>query len=338
MSSTVALWEPTITDVLEARKVIRRYLRPTPLVEVPALGRMLGCQVWLKCENLQPVGAFKVRGGLNLMSRLSDEERRRGVITASTGNHGLSIAYAARTFGVQAIIGAPVGANPFKIEAIRSLGAEVWLTGKDFDEARLAVEEMARERGLRYIHSMNEPYLIAGVGTATLEVMEELPEVDVILVPVGGGSGASGACITAKALKPEAKVIGVQAEGAPAMYMSWKERRLVGTGTANTVADGLATRVAMELPMKILWRLLDDMILVSDDEILSAIFLLATSAHQIAEGAAAATLAAAIKMKEFLEGKRVVLMISGANIDASLLTRVFQTYRPQKELTFRPQN
>jgi len=316
------IWEPTIVDVLEARKVIAGYLKPTPLLKPSALEALLGCEVFLKCENMQPVGAFKVRGGLNLMARLTSEERQNGVITASTGNHGLSIAYAARAFGVRAIIGAPVGANPFKIDAIRRLGAEVWLTGKDFDEAREAVEKRAAPEGYRYIHSMNEPLLIAGVGTAALEILEEVPRVDYIFVPVGGGSGAAGACIVAKAINPNIKVIGVQAEGAPAMYLSWKAKHLVSTETAETIADGLATRVAMELTMRILWRLLDDMVLVSDEEIKDAIVILMDSAHQIAEGAGAAPLAAALKMKDFLAGKRVALVLSGGNLTLDIMVDI----------------
>jgi len=316
------LLEPTMTDIYKARSVINKFLRPTPLLKPPSLEKLLGCETWLKCENMQPVGAFKIRGGVNLISQLSPEERKKGVITASTGNHGLSIAYASQVFGARAIIAAPEGANPFKIESIRQLGAEVILTGKDFDEARETVERMASEEGYRYIHSMNEPLLIAGVGTAYLEILEEVPDLDYIFVPVGGGSGACGACIVAKTLNPKIKVIGVQAEGAPAMYLSWKNRRLLKTEKVETIADGLATRVAMELPMKILWRLLDDMMLVSDQQIKNAIFHLLNTTHQVAEGAGAASLAAALKVKERLAGKKVALMLSGGNIDLELLRDV----------------
>ncbi|MCR4397790.1 MAG: threonine/serine dehydratase [Firmicutes bacterium] len=318
------LWEPTIADVMRARTVVSRFLRPTPLIRPPALEAALGCEVFLKCENLQPVGVFKVRGGLNLLSRLTPEEKRTGVITASTGNHGQSIAYAAKVFGVRAIIGAPEKANPYKVESIRRLGAEVVLHGRDFDEARLRVEELARQEGYRYIHSMNEPLLIAGVATAYLEILEEEPDIDYLFVPIGGGSGACGACIVAKSLNPRIRVIGVQAEKAPAFYLSWKNGRLVETESADTFAEGLATRVAFELPFYILRKYLDDLVLVSEEEMRQAIVLLLESAHQLAEGAGAAATAAARKMSKGLKGKRVALMLSGGNITLDQLRRVLQ--------------
>lgn len=316
------LWEPSIADVYRARTVVGRFLRPTPLIRPGALGEALGCETWLKCENLQPIGAFKVRGGLNLVSRLTPDERRNGVITASTGNHGQSIAYAARAFGVRAIIAAPEGANPYKVEAMRRLGAEVVLRGKDFDEARLWVEEEAQRQGYRYVHSMNEPLLIAGVATAYLEILEEVPDLDYIIVPIGGGSGACGACIVAKSLNPAIQVIGVQAERAPAVYLSWKQGRLVETPDCDTFAEGLATRVAFELPFSILRRYLDDMVLVSEDDMKDAVVLLLETAHQLAEGAGAAATAAALKMRNELAGKKVALMLSGGNITVDTLRSI----------------
>jgi len=193
MSALEEIWPgplPTVHDVYAARRVIAPHLPRTPLIHAPALDRLLGARVYVKCENTLPTGAFKVRGGINLVSRLSPDERRRGVITASTGNHGQSIAYAARMFGVRAIIGAPRDSNPIKVASMRALGAEVVLEGRDFDEAREWVERTARQEGYRYVHSANEPLLIAGVGTISLEVLEDLPEVDVIIAPIGAGSGA----------------------------------------------------------------------------------------------------------------------------------------------------
>src|SRR5215212_5176098 len=207
---------PTLRDVLRARHVISRYLSRTPLIRYPALDAATGLSLWLKHENHHPVGAFKVRGGLYLMSRLSDEERARGVIAASTGNHGQSVAYAARAFGVRAIVGVPEGANPLKVEAMRALGAEVLFYGRDFDEARQYVERLAADAGYRYIHSGDEPDLIAGVGTIALEVLEDEPAIDTLIVPVGGGSGASAAALVAKSIDPAIRVVGVQSEAAPA--------------------------------------------------------------------------------------------------------------------------
>src|SRR5689334_9909325 len=214
---TPSAWQiPTMADVLEARRRISAHLRPTPLYRYAGLDPLLEADVFVKHENHQPVGAFKVRGGINLVSQLTAEERARGLVTASTGNHGQSIAYAARVFGVPATICVPEDANPVKVASMRGLGAEVVFHGRDFDEAREHCERLADERGYRYVHSGNEPLLIAGVATETLEILEEQPATDVIVVPVGGGSGAAGACIVAKALEPRVEVIGVQSAAAPA--------------------------------------------------------------------------------------------------------------------------
>ena len=313
---------PTLDDVYRARRVIAPYLRPTPLVRSDALSELLGCQAYLKCENVQPIGVFKVRGGINLVSSLSDEERRRGVITASTGNHGQSIAYAARLFGVPAVIAAPEDCNPYKRRAMERLGARVMLVGKDFDESRVWVEEETARRGYRYVHAANEPLLIAGVGTMSLEIMEELPEVDIIINPLGGGSGCSGHCIVAKGIKPDVEVIGVQAERAPAVYLSWKAGELRETESSDTFAEGLATRVAFELPFSIIKDRIDDIVLVSEEEMRRAVIALLDSAHMLAEPAGAAPLAAALKMPERLRGKKVVLVLTGANITLEQLRAV----------------
>jgi threonine dehydratase len=286
---------PTLADVLEARGRISAHLRPTPLYGYASLNELLGAKVFVKHENHQPVGAFKVRGGVNLVSRLSPEERRRGVIAASTGNHGQSIAFAARLFGVRAVICVPEGANPVKAASIRGLEAELVVHGCDFDEARERAEDLAREHGYRYVHSGNEPLLIAGVGTETLEILEEQPRIEVIVVPVGGGSGAAGACIVAKAVNPSVRVIGVQSDAAPAAYRSWRERRLVGDRT-ETFAEGLATRTPFELPQRILWRWLDDFVLVSDDEIRAAQAVMIEATRNLIEAAGAAPLAAALRL------------------------------------------
>ena len=235
-------WQvPTLADVLKARRRILLHLRPTPLFGYAGLDELLGAKVFVKHENHQPVGAFKVRGGVNLISQLSAEERKRGVIAASTGNHGQSIAYAARLFGVRATICVPEQANPVKVASMRGLGAELIFHGRDFDDARQHCEQLASEHGHRYVHSGNEPLLIAGVATETLELLEEQPQTDVIVVPVGGGSSAAGACIVAKAINPAIKVIGVQSDAAPAAFRSWRERRLV-EDKMETCAEGLVVR------------------------------------------------------------------------------------------------
>ena len=309
---------PTFQDVLKARQIVRRYLPRTPLHFYPALGDLLGCQVYVKHENHQPVGAFKVRGGVYLTSQLSEDERRRGMITASTGNHGQSIAYAGRLFGVRAVIGVPEGANPGKVAAMRALGADVRFHGADFDAAREYVERLAADEGFRYVHAGNEPHLIAGVGTYALEILEDLPDVETILVPVGGGSGAAGICTVVKAAKPTVEVIGVQAAAAPAAYKSWKARRLVEDRT-ETFAEGLATRTAFSLPQRILWQHLDDFVLVSEEDMRQAIVLMLEQTHNLAEGAGAAAMAAAVNLKERLAGRKVAVVLSGGNLSVEKL-------------------
>ncbi len=315
-------WQlPALADVLEARLRIAAHLRPTPLFGYAASNEPVEAEVFVKHENHQPVGAFKVRGGVNLLSQLGAEERERGVIAASTGNHGQSVAYAARLFGVPATICVPEHANPVKVASMRGLGAELIFHGRDFDEAREHCEQLADERGYRYVHSGNEPLLIAGVATETIEILEEEPRIDVIVVPVGGGSGAAGACIVAKAINPAVKVIGVQSEAAPAAFRSWQERRLV-EDRMETFAEGLATRTAFELPQRILWQWLDDFVLVSDDEIRAAQALLIEATRNLVEAAGAAALAAGLRLRQQLSGKRVALIVSGGNVSREQLLDV----------------
>jgi threonine dehydratase len=286
---------------------------------------MLGFDYYAKCENAQPVGAFKVRGGVNLVGTASEDEKRAGVVSASTGNHGQSIAYAGSLFGVSVTMYAPAeNVNQMKIQAMRELGADVRLFGRDFDEAREESMRAAEKEGRRYIHTANEPKLIAGVGTIGLEIFEDLPDVDVIIAAVGGGSCASGNCIVAKHLNPDARVIAVQSDGAPACWNAFHNRELKPHSKMETVHEGLATRVPFELTFGVMWELLDDFILVSDREINQAIRLLAEHGKQIAEGAGAASLAAAIKLRDQLQGKKVVCILSGGNITMDRLAAVLQ--------------
>ena len=274
---------------------------------------MVGAQVFVKHENFNPTGAFKVRGGVNLVSTEADEVRGRGLIAASTGNHGQSVAYAARLFGIPAKICVPENANATKVRAMRELGAEVIFHGEDFDAAREHSASLASREGSRYVHSGDEPLLIEGVGTHTLEILDEEPDVDVIIVPIGGGSGAAGACVVAKALAPSAEVIGVQASAAPAAYLSWKSKALV-EDQMRTAVEGLATRTAFALPQEILWESLDDFVTVPDAEILRSTLTMIEHTRTLVESAGAAALAAALALKSRLSGKRVVLICSGANI------------------------
>src|SRR5215211_6905451 len=250
---------PGYADVVAARQFISEYLPKTPLVRSEKLSTALGCDYFIKLENLQPVGAFKVRGGVNLVGHVTREGRNQTLVTASTGNHGQSIAYAGRLFNTPVIVYAPAeNVNQAKLQAMRDLGAEVRLHGRDFDEARLETERVANAEGFRYVHSADEPHLISGVGTIGLEIFEDLPDVDVIIAPAGGGSCASGNCIVANELNPNVRVIAVQSEAAPAMWHAWRNRTLEPYPTMNTEHEGLATRVPFALPNKILWELLND--------------------------------------------------------------------------------
>jgi threonine dehydratase len=313
---------PDLADVLAARQRIAPYLRPTALYRYPVLDGLTGTRVWVKHENHQPVGAFKVRGGVNLLSQLDAEERGRGVIAASTGNHGQSVAYAAALFGVRAIVCAPEQANPVKVESMQALGAEVVQHGRDFDEAREHCEKLAAEHGYRYVHSGNEPALIAGVATYTLEILEAQPDTEVIVVPVGGGSGAAGACVVAKAVRPSIQVIGVQAEAAPAAYRSWRARALVEDTTA-TAAEGLATRTAFELPQRILWEKLDDFVLVSEAALRDATRTMIEKTRNLVEPAGAAALAAVLADPGRFAGRVVAVVCSGGNISPAQLTALW---------------
>jgi threonine dehydratase len=315
--------KPDLSDVLEARQTVAPFLQKTPLLHNSLLSGLLSAQVYVKYENHLPTNSFKVRGGINLLSHLSSNGNKQTVITASTGNHAQSISYASKLFRTRAIIAMPENANPLKIEATKSHGAEVLFHGRDFDEAREYVERLAEERGYRYIHSANEPLLISGVATLSLEIMEQLPDVDVIMVPVGGGSMASGACIVSKALNPKTKVIGVQSQNAPAAYKSWREDTLV-SDKMQTFAEGLATRVGFELTQMIIKDNLEDFILVSDDEIKRAMIKMIETTRNLTEAAGASPLAGALKIKDRLAGKKVVLVLSGSNISLTQLKQILE--------------
>ena len=309
---------PTLADVLAAHKTIAPYLPPTPLHHYPMLDQLLDAEVYVKHENYQPIGAFKVRGGINFMAHLDPATAKRGVVTASTGNHGQSIAYAAQVFGIKAAIVVPEGANPVKVEAMRAYGADVIFYGADFEASKAHCVTLEQEEGMRFISSGDEPLLVTGVGTHTLEIVQALPDVDVIIVPVGGGSGAAGASLTAKAVNPAIRVIGVQAEGAPAAYLTWRDRK-PHTAGIDTFAGGLQTGAPFMLPQEIMWQYMDDFVLVNDDELKQAVRLYLEKAKTLAEPAGAAPLAAALKLREQLAGLKVALILSGGNVSSDEL-------------------
>ena len=322
----VQLASPTLKDVYLARQIVGRFLPRTPLQFSVGLSEFLGAEVYLKHEDHMPLGAFKARGGINFIANLSVSERELGVITASTGNHGQSIANACNVFGAKAFITLPENANPLKVSAMRALGAELIFFGKTFDESRAHAEELAEKHGYRYVHPVNEPLLIAGVATETLEIIEELPDVDDIFLPLGGGSGVAGACIVTNAINPDIRVWAAQSESAPAGYLSWREGQLLQSPMA-TFAEGVATGYGYQLPQEIMRHKLHDFVLVSDDDIRYAMGLLIEKAHTMSEGAGATGTAASINRNIVILSKKVVLVITGGNVTLDQLTGAISVYQ-----------
>ena len=315
---------PSFADVLAAQNVLRGYLAPTPLHNYPVLDAATGAEVWVKHENYLPIGAFKLRGGVNFMAGLPEEQRKRGVVTASTGNHGQSVAYASRLFGAKAVISVPENANPVKLEAMRANGADVRLNGADFEQAKKHGERIADEEGMQFVSSGDEPALIAGVATHTLEVLQERPDIDALIVPVGGGSGASGASIVAKGVNPNIRTVAVCAEASPAAFLAWRDRAW-REAPNRTAAEGLATGAPYMLPQSILWELLDEFLTVSEEELFAAVRMYLEAAKTLAEPAGASPLAALLKMREEFAGKRVALILSGGNISPQQLRDVLES-------------
>ena len=313
---------PALRDMIEARARVYARMRPSPLLRHPLLAAWMGADVRVKHENHNPTCAFKIRGGINLVSRLTADERRHGVVSASTGNHGQSMALACHLHGVRCRIVVPVASNPDKMASMRASGAELLEHGRDFDEAREHVEDMAAREGWRYVHSANEPDLIAGVGTYALEIFEDLPDVDYVFVPIGGGSGAAGCCIVRTSVGSRAKIIGVQAERADAFARSWRGTERVVGERADTFAEGVATRVTFDLTFEVLKKELDDVVTLSEGELAEGVRTALSLTHNLAEPAGAAPLMAARKYGARLAGKKVACVMSGGNIDAATLRRV----------------
>ncbi len=313
---------PTYNDALAAAETVHEHLLPTLLCEWPLLCQRFGFRYFLKHENHHPTVAFKVRGGVHLVSQLSADERQRGIIGCSTGNHGQSLAFATKRFGIKCVIVVPENNNPVKNASMRSLGAELIEHGRDFDDAKVRCEQLVEQHGYRYVHSANEPQLIAGVGTMALEIFDQLPRPDVLLVPIGLGSGICGSALVAAQRNPKTAVIGVQSTGAPAVAESWKTGELVQHDRITTFAEGLATRVPAELTLDMIRRLVSDIVLVTDDEIRQAMRWIMESTRNLPEPAGAASTAAAWKIREHLAGKTVVGILSGGNCDVRLLPEI----------------
>ncbi|MFF4343071.1 threonine/serine dehydratase [Kitasatospora sp. NPDC001540] len=309
---------PSIADIFRARLLQKPYLSPTPLASYPLLDRSTGMSVLVKHENLQPTGAFKVRGGITLLGGMDPRERARGVVGYSTGNHAQSLAYAAARFGAPCTIVMPQDSNPVKTAAVRRLGADLVEFGATFDEARVHAEELAVARGMRLVSAGDEPDLIAGVATAYLEIFEQEPELDVVVVPVGGGSGAAAACLVASVVRPECRVVAVQSRRSPAAHDSWHAGRCLRRPN-ETGAEGLATGSGFELPQSLMRKYLADFVLVDDEEIRAAQWALIRDARTVAEAAGAAPLAALPALRESVGGGRVAVVVSGGNVSEAEL-------------------
>jgi threonine dehydratase len=309
---------PTLQDVLAAKARVYAHMRPSPLLHHPLLDEWVGCRVLVKHENHNPTGAFKIRGGLNLVGQLSDQERQRGVIAASTGNHGQSLALACQLHGIRCRVVVPVGGNPDKIAAIRMFGAEIVEQGRDFDEAREWVEDLAAREGWRYVHNANEPLLIAGVGTYAAEVFEALEDVDFVFVPIGGGSGAAACGVVRDGLGRTARIVGVQARQADAFAQSWRGPARVTHERADTFAEGIATRTTFDLTFSMLKTALDDVVTLEEDEIRDGVTAAIQYTHNLAEGAGAAPLAAARRFSP-PRTATIVCVMSGGNADLRTL-------------------
>jgi threonine dehydratase len=314
----------SIDDIRAARERIAPFLTPTPLRSYPELDAAVGhgIRVFVKHENFQPTGAFKVRNGLSLMAALPDAERQRGVVAATRGNHGLGVAFAAHAFAVRATICVPVGNNPEKNAAICALGARVVEEGRDYDEATAVADRIVRDEGATLAHSTNDRRVIAGAGTMSLAMLEQEPGLDAMVIAVGGGSQAVGALVVARALKPALAVYAVQAAGASAAHDSWHAGRRLTTPTADTFADGLATRATYDLTFPALQEGLADFVTVTDAEIAQAMRLVLRTSHSLVEGAGAAGLAGLITLAPRLSGQRVGVVLSGGNVDLETLRLV----------------
>ncbi|MBT8489718.1 MAG: pyridoxal-phosphate dependent enzyme [Deltaproteobacteria bacterium] len=322
----------SISEAVRARSILREYVKPTQMLYYEGLSRLIGANVYVKHENHNPTGAFKIRGGTNLMYHLK-QGGTKGVITFSTGNHGLSIATAARWFGLNAVIVVPKNNNPVKNRAIIECGAELVESGTTFEEASQTVDQLCQERSLYYAHPANEPLLINGVGTEFLEIIEDLPDIDVMIVPLGAGSEAAAAITTLRAFRQDMEVIAVQGKDSPAAYNSWKKKEICHAPNS-TFAGGFATGKAYELPFGIYKDGLDDFVLLTEDEIYDAMGLALYYTHNLAEGAGASSIMAAYKIREKLKGKNVVLQMSGCNaspeeIKEACTRRSFYTGKPE---------
>ncbi len=312
---------PTFDEILRARKRIERYVRQTPLERSKALSGRTGCDLFLKLENWQVTGSFKVRGALNRLLTLSAAERARGVITASAGNHALGLAYAAEVCQVGGRVVLPVSASPAKRAALGYYGLSLTAAGKDYDEAETVAREMAESEELNFVHAFDDPAIIAGQGTIALEINEQCAEAETLIIPVGGGGLIAGMARAVKHLNPNIKVVGVQSVAAPAMVTALQAGKVVETPLRDSIADGLAGRFVGELTLQLVQRYVDDVVLVEEQGIRNAMRLIFETMHYVVEGSAAVGLAAIIEGKIRKSGQ-MILVLTGRNIARQVFAEV----------------
>ena len=312
--------ELSINEVYRASQVLKSIIRHTDLIAAPTIRK--DCDLFIKPENLQITGSFKVRGASYMISQLSDDEKARGVIACSAGNHAQGVALAAAKCGIKSIICLPAGAPISKVEATRSYGAEICLVPGVYDDAYNRALQIKEEKGMTFVHPFDNPLVIAGQGTIALEILNDMPETDCIIVPVGGGGLISGVAYAAKQLNPDIKVYGVQAEGAPSMVQSLEHGAIERLSSVSTIADGIAVKEPGEHTFEFCQKYVDKIVTVSEDEISAAILHLLEKHKLIAEGAGAVSVAAAMFGKLPIEGKRTVCIVSGGNIDVTFLSRI----------------
>lgn len=314
-----------MSDVASARDRIAPYLNRTPLRSYPALDDAVGCaiRVLVKHENHLPTNSFKVRNGLAAVTALDASKRARGVICGSRGNHGQGVAFAASRLGVPATVVVPRGNNPDKNAAIKGLGARLVEYGSNYDDAVAEAERIGNRERMVVIHSTNNRHVVEGAATITLEVLEDAPSIDAMVIAVGGGSQAVGAMVVSSAMRPVVRVYGVQASGAPAVYESWRAKSPVGPIPPNTVADGIATANSYSMTLSSLCSGLRGFVTTDDDEILGAMRLLIHTTHNLTEPSGAAGLAGLIKLRHELAGRTVCVILSGGNADEAMLRRLY---------------
>ena len=304
-----------------ARSVINKYLNRTNLICYSELSRLIGCEAFVKHENHNPTGSFKIRGALNFFHHMSREELDAGILVATRGNHGLAMAWAGQWFHVPCTVVVPENNNPEINRIIESYGAELIVHGEDFYDAQSYCDELVDSAGYYYVQQGNEPEILNGIATMGIEILEDLPEVDTIICPIGGGAGCASLLKIARTIKPAIEIIGVEPENAPSFYNSWKKREIVTLDDAHTIADGLAARTVFQLPYVILKDAINDVVLLTEDEILKGIKMALTATHNLAESAGAVSLAAAYKIKDRLAGKKVVMIMSGGNLNIDHLKK-----------------